>query len=176
MEKEAKRVKRAEKDHRGDPHIPGECPRCLAAISERTASPPSSSADASTQMDDIAGGHGGTRIQPRPEGVAADLFMKGRDEWARYMGIAQASGPQRASTLQSNQGRPQRSNPAGGNLPQTSSDEINVNLDKPREERRELLRYVEQEGLYVPSAQWPPGIGEALRPKSRPKKRKRCKE
>ena len=36
-----------------------------------------------------------TRIQPRPEGEAAGLFMKGRDEWARYMGIAPASGPKR---------------------------------------------------------------------------------
>ena len=126
-------------------------------------------------MDNIAGGHGGTRIQPRPEGVAADLFMKGRNEWARYMGIAPASGPKRASTLLSDQVGPQRSNPAGGNLPQTSPDEVNVNLDKPVEERRELLRYVEKEGLYVPSAQSPLGIDEALRPKSMEKKLKRAR-
>jgi hypothetical protein len=96
LEKEAKRLKRAEKTHRY-PHNPSECPRCQAAIAERTASRSRGSADASTQMDNIAGGHGNTKIPLRPEGAAADLFRKGRDEWARYMGIAPASGPPTAS-------------------------------------------------------------------------------
>jgi hypothetical protein len=64
LEKEAKRWRRATKSHRR-PHKPSECPRCQAARAERTASRPSGSADASTQTDNIAGGHGGTRKRCR---------------------------------------------------------------------------------------------------------------
>jgi hypothetical protein len=105
------------------------------------------------------------RIQPRPEGEAAGLFIRGRDEWARYRGIAPAGGPKVANTQQADQVGPQRSTHAGGNLPQTSPDEVNVNHDKPMEERRELLRYVEEEGLYLPCAQLPLGTDEDLPPK-----------
>jgi hypothetical protein len=175
LDKEAKRLRRATKSHR-HPHKPSECPRCQAARAERTASRPSGSVDASTQMDNIVGGQGGTRISLSPEGAAVDPFTKGRDEWARYMGIAPASGLPMASPLQANQVRPQRSNLAGGDPPQTSPAEVSVNLDGPTEERRELLRYVEKKGLYVPSTQLPPGIDGALRPKSMGKKLKRARD
>ena len=102
LEKEAKRLRRATKSHR-HPHKPSDCPRGQAVRAERTASRPSGSADAPTQMDNIVGGQGGTRIPLSPEGAAVDLFTKGRDEWVRYMGIAPASGPPTASPRQANQ-------------------------------------------------------------------------
>jgi hypothetical protein len=105
------------------------------------------------------------RIQPRPESEAAGLFIRGRDEWARYMGIAPVGGPTMANTKQSDHGGPQRSTHAGGNLLQTSPDKVNGDHDKPMGERRELLRYVEGEGLYLPCAQLPLGTDEDLPPK-----------
>ena len=35
LEKEVKRLRRAEANHRGNPHLPSECPKCQAAIDER---------------------------------------------------------------------------------------------------------------------------------------------
>jgi hypothetical protein len=43
LEKEVKRLRRAEKNHRGDPHLPSECPKCQAAIDERADDPGSDS-------------------------------------------------------------------------------------------------------------------------------------
>jgi hypothetical protein len=65
LRKNAKRARREEANHRGDPHIPRNCPKCRAAILERMTNRPRSSADASTQTDNIAGGHGGTRKRCR---------------------------------------------------------------------------------------------------------------
>ena len=43
LEKEVKRLRRAEKNHRGDPHTPSECPKCQATIDERADDPGSDS-------------------------------------------------------------------------------------------------------------------------------------
>ena len=43
LEKEVKRLRRAEANHRGNPHYPSECPKCQAAIDERTDDPGSDS-------------------------------------------------------------------------------------------------------------------------------------
>jgi hypothetical protein len=61
VEKKAKRARRDELNHSGEPHVPRKCPRCRANILLRRASRPRSSADASTQTDNIGVGHGGTR-------------------------------------------------------------------------------------------------------------------
>jgi hypothetical protein len=43
LEKEVKRLRRAETNHRGDPHNPSECPKCQAAIDDRADDPGSDS-------------------------------------------------------------------------------------------------------------------------------------